>query len=334
MCCPGEVSPAVWGLSVSAQCQGLVPVCSTQGRVLSTIRRGETPWVPVPKRVRGVLGSLAGFPGVSEYTCSLETLSLRLAPLTPHLLITSLFEFYPTPFHKGTWSSSPPHTVSKKAECRRTDAFELWCWRGLLRVPWTARRSNQSVLKEMNPECSLQGLMLTLNLQYFSHLMWRANSLEKTLMLGKIEGRRRRGRQIEMVGWHHWIKGHEFEQTPGGSEGQGSRACCSHGVTKSRTRPSNWTTAVSKLILFPLPKTPFLHSSPASTSASLSHFSVPAWVKDPSGFPRNPQQAVLIAFSTVDWLHLSLVCLLWWCRLPGGKDLLPQFLSAHCCTCT
>ena len=83
----------------------------------------------------------------------------------------------------------------KKAEHQRIDAFELWCWRRLLRVPWTARRSNQSILKEISPECSLEGLMLKLKLQYFGHLMRRADSFEKTLMLGKIEGRRRRGRQ-------------------------------------------------------------------------------------------------------------------------------------------
>ena len=83
----------------------------------------------------------------------------------------------------------------KKAECRRIDAFELWCRRRLLRVPWTARRSNQSILKEISPGCSLEGLMLKLKFQYFGHLMRRADSLEKTLMLGKIEGRRRRGRQ-------------------------------------------------------------------------------------------------------------------------------------------
>ena len=82
-----------------------------------------------------------------------------------------------------------------KAEHRRIDAFELWCWRKLLRVPWTARRSNQSILKEISPGCSLEGLMLKLKLQYFGHLMRRADSFEKTLMLGKIEGRRRRGRQ-------------------------------------------------------------------------------------------------------------------------------------------
>ncbi|MGK2204880.1 hypothetical protein ACR96F_27240, partial [Klebsiella pneumoniae] len=83
----------------------------------------------------------------------------------------------------------------KKAECQRIDAFELWCWRRLLRVPWTARRSNQSILKEISPGCSLEGLMLKLKLQYFGHLMRRVDSLEKTLMLGKIEGRRRRGQQ-------------------------------------------------------------------------------------------------------------------------------------------
>ena len=83
----------------------------------------------------------------------------------------------------------------KKAECQRIDAFELWCWRRLLRVPWTARRTNQSILKEISPGCSLEGLMLKLKLQYFGHLMQRTDSLEKTLMLGMIEGRRRRGRQ-------------------------------------------------------------------------------------------------------------------------------------------
>ena len=82
-----------------------------------------------------------------------------------------------------------------KAECRRTDAFELWCWRGLLRVPWTVRRSNQSILKEISPEYSLKGLMLKLKLQYFGHLMGRTDSLEKILILGKTEGRRRRGWQ-------------------------------------------------------------------------------------------------------------------------------------------
>ena len=107
----------------------------------------------------------------------------------------------PTMFHLVKTMVSPvvmygcESWTIKKAECRRTDAFELWCWRRLLRVPWTARRSNQSILKEISPECSLEGLILKLKLQYFGHLMQRADSFEKTLMLGKIEGRRSRGRQ-------------------------------------------------------------------------------------------------------------------------------------------
>ena len=116
----------------------------------------------------------------------------------------------------------------KKAEHPRIDAFKLCCWRKLLRVPWTARRSHQSILKEINPEYSLEGLMLKLKLQYFGHLMQRADSLEKTLMLGKVEGRRRRGTtEDEMVGWHHLLNACEFEQTLGDGEGQGSLACCS-----------------------------------------------------------------------------------------------------------
>ena len=93
----------------------------------------------------------------------------------------------------------------KKAESQRIDVFELWCWRRLLRVPWTARRSNQSFPKEISPEYSLEGLMLKLKLQYFGHLMWRANSLKKTLMLGTIEGRRRRGRDGWMASLTKWM---------------------------------------------------------------------------------------------------------------------------------
>ena len=97
----------------------------------------------------------------------------------------------------------------KKTERWRIDAFEFWFWRRLLKVPWIASRSNQSMLKEISPEYSLEGLMLKLKLQYFGHLIQRTDSFEKTLMLGKIEGRRRRGWQ--MVGWHHWLNGHGFE---------------------------------------------------------------------------------------------------------------------------
>ena len=99
----------------------------------------------------------------------------------------------------------------KKAEHQRIDAFELWRWRRLLRVPWTARRSNQSLLKDISPGCSLEGLMLKLKLQYFGHLMRRVDSLEKTLMLGKIEGGRRKGWQNEVDAWHHRLNGHEIE---------------------------------------------------------------------------------------------------------------------------
>ena len=99
----------------------------------------------------------------------------------------------------------------RKAEHRRIDAFELWCWRRLLRVPWTARRSSQSILKEINPVCSLKRLMLKPKLQYFGHLMQRTDSFEKTVMLGKIEGTRKKGMtEDEMVGWHHRLNKPEF----------------------------------------------------------------------------------------------------------------------------
>ena len=132
--------------------------------------------------------------------------------------------------------------IIKKAEHQRIGAFELWCWRRLLRVPWTVRRSHQSILNEVSPEYFLEGLMLKLKLQYFGHLMQIADSLENTLMLWKIEGERRRGRQ-RMVGWHHWLNGHEFEQAPGVADRQGSLACCSQWGHKEldRIEGLNWT---------------------------------------------------------------------------------------------
>ena len=133
----------------------------------------------------------------------------------------------------------------KKAEHRRIDAFELWCWRRLLRGPWTARRSNQSILKEIRSEYSLEGLMLKLKLHYFGHLMRRIDSLEKTLMLGGIGGRRRRGRQRMrwLDGITQWLDGHEFEWTLGVDDGQGSLASCSPwGHRESDTTEwLNWT---------------------------------------------------------------------------------------------
>ena len=128
---------------------------------------------------------------------------------------------------RQSYGFSSSHVQMWKLDYKESWVLKNWCfcWRRLLRVPWTARKSNQSILKEISPEYSLEGLMLKLKLQYFGHLIRRINSLEKTLMLGKIEGRRRRGWQ--RMRWHHQLNGHEFEQAPGVGDRQGGLVCCS-----------------------------------------------------------------------------------------------------------
>ena len=147
------------------------------------------------------------------------------------------------------------HISVKKAECRRIDAFELWYWRRLLRVPWTARRSNQSILREISPGCSLEGLMLKLKVQYFGHLMWRVDSLEKT-DAGRDWGQEEKGTtEDEIARWPHWLDGHEFE-TPGVGDGQGGLECCDSWGRKEldATEQLNWTEGTS--ILFSIVAVP------------------------------------------------------------------------------
>ena len=145
----------------------------------------------------------------------------------------------------------------KKAECWRIDAFELWCWRRLLRFFWTARRSNQSILKEISPEYSLEGLMLKLKFQYFGYLIRRTDSLEKNPDAGKDWRQEEKGTtEDKMVRWHHWLERHEFEQAPGVGDGQESLVYCSQWGCKEldTTEQLNWTdwvfVAALELLLF------------------------------------------------------------------------------------
>ena len=129
----------------------------------------------------------------------------------------------------------------KKAEHQRIDALELWCWRRLLRVPWTARRSNQSILKEISPEYSLEGLMLKLKLQYFCHLMWRSGLIGKHPDAGKDWRQEKGTTEDEMVGWHYLLNEREFDQVPETVKDREAWWAAVHSVAKSQTRLSNWT---------------------------------------------------------------------------------------------
>ena len=197
-----------------------------------------------------------GFKITADGDCSHEIkrhfLLGRKAMTNPDSILKSRDITLPTKVHVVKATDFPvvmygcENWTIKKAECQRTNAFELWCWRILLRVLWTSRRSDQSILKEISPEYSLEGLMLKMKLQYFGHLIRRTDSFEKTLMLGKIEGRRRRGwqrmRWLDGIGWHHWLDGHELEQALGVCDGQGSLACCSSWGRKELdlTEGLNW----------------------------------------------------------------------------------------------
>ena len=156
-----------------------------------------------------------------------STLKSRVIILPIKVYIVKIMFFFPVVIYGcKRWTI-------KKAESQRIYAFELWCWKRLLRIPWLARRSNQSVLKEINLEYSFEVLML--KHQYFGHLMRRANSLKRAWCWVSWGQEEKRVTEDEMAGWHHWLNGYESEQTLVDSEGQESLVCCIHGVTKSQT---------------------------------------------------------------------------------------------------
>ena len=197
-----------------------------------------------------------------------------------------------------------------KAEHQRIDAFELWCWRRLLRVPWTARRSNQSILKEIGPGCSLQGLMLKLKLQY-----WPPDAknwlIGKDPDAGKDWGQEEKGAtEDEMVGWHHWLNGHEFEQAPGVGDGQESLACCSQW---GRKVGHDWVTELTDL-----PKVTLLESSgpdlnpyPLDSKASVLYIT---WTPQFFVFIFTELPQVLFPWLTsrfIHWILKQLGCIDW-----------------------
>ena len=200
----------------------------------------------------------------------------------------------------------------RKAERQRIDAFELWCWRRLLRVPWTARRSNQFILGEISPGCSLEGLMLKLKLQYFGHLIWRADSLEKNA--GKDWGQEKKGMtEDETVGWHHWLDGHECGWTPGVGDGQGGLPCCSSQGRKESdtTEWLNWTELLYNILVV------FAIHSHESAMVVLVHVfpiplpspSHPSW-SSPCTSPKYPISCIkpeLAIYFTYGNIHVSML---------------------------